>query len=105
MGEATQNASAVSDEYLAAMRGYLRISNTAFDSEITDLVSAARDDLVLGGVIHSRAQDESDMLIKRAIGTYVKFGLDNEDAEKYKAAYNELKNRLLVSDKYITEGG
>ena len=51
MGEATQNASAVSDEYLAAMRGYLRISNTAFDSEITDLVSAARDDLVLGGVI------------------------------------------------------
>ena len=31
--------------------------------------------------------------------------LDNEDAEKYKAAYNELKNRLLVSDKYITEGG
>ena len=107
MGEATQNASAVSDEYLAAMRGYLRISNTAFDSEITDLVSAARDDLVLGGVIPPRAQDESDMLIKRAIGTYVKaeFGLDNEDAEKYKAAYNELKNRRLVSDKYITEGG
>lgn len=97
MGEATQNASAVSDEYLAAMRGYLRISNTAFDSEITDLVSAARDDLVLGGVIPPRAQDESDMLIKRAIGTYVKaeFGLTDSNLN-HTGIYLYSKGKIMI---------
>lgn len=91
--------------YITSFRGYLRITTSALDGEITDLINAARDDLVLGGVLPDRAQDETDPLIKRAIATYIKaeFGLDNDDSEKYRAAYVDLKKRFLLSDKYIRE--
>lgn len=93
--------------YIADVRGYLRITSSEFDGEIKDLISAARDDLVLGGVLPVHTIDESDPLIKRAISVYVKaeFGLDNPDAEKYRAAYKELKNGLTLSTKYITGEG
>lgn len=92
-------------EYISSFRGYLRITTSALDGEITDLINAARDDLVLGGVLPDRAQDETDPLIKRAIAVYIKaeFGLDNDDSEKYRAAYDDLKKRFLLSDKYIRE--
>jgi len=91
------------DDHLAAMRAYLRITHNSLDGEITDLIAAARDDLVLGGVLRSRAENEDDALVKRAVGLYVKaeFGLDNEDADRYREAYRELKTRLLLADQYI----
>lgn len=94
-----------SEDYIAAIRGYLRITSSSLDGEIVDLINAARDDLVLGGVLPVRAKDEGDALIKRAVGVYVKaeFGLDNEDSEKYRDSYRELKIRLLLSDKYTRE--
>lgn len=94
-----------SAEYIASFRGYLRNKTTVLDGEIIDLINAARDDLILGGVLVERAQDEIDPLIKRAISNYVKaeFGLDNDDSEKYRAAYDDLKKRLLMSDKYTRE--
>lgn len=93
----------ISAEYLANVRLYLRETSTATDSEITDLINAARADLVLGGVLEERANDETDPLIKRAIGIYVKaeYGLDNADSEKYRAAYKDLRNGLALSDSYI----
>ncbi len=102
-----------SADYISSVRGYLRYtaSNAIIDGEIKDLINAARDDLVLGGVLPVMVTDETDPLIKRAIGVYVKaeFGLDNSDSEKYRAAYNDLKLRLLLADKYIvgsvSEGG
>lgn len=108
MSEATgTTAGTPSAEYIASFRGYLRNKTSALDGEITDLINAARDDLVLGGVLVERTQDETDPLIKRAISNYVKaeFGLDNDDSEKYRAAYVDLKKRLLFSDKYIREEG
>ena len=94
---------AISDSYLASVRLSVRNTSTAFDSEITDLINAARADLVLGGVLEDKANDESDPLILRAVQTYVKaeFGLDNPDADKYRAAYKELRNGLTLSDSYI----
>ena len=94
---------AVGDEYLASVRHSVRLSSTVHDGELTDLINAARADLVLGGVLESKAEDETDPLILRAIGTYVKaeFGLDNDDAEKYRASYKEQRNGLTLSDKYI----
>lgn len=94
---------AISDSYLASVRLSVRNTSTAFDSEITDLINAARADLVLGGVNEDKANDESDPLILRAVQTYVKaeFGLDNPDADKYRAAYKELRNGLTLSDSYI----
>ena len=94
---------AISDSYLASVRLSVRNTSTAFDSEITDLINAARADLVLGGVLEVKAQDETDPLILRAVATYVKaeFGLDNEDSEKYRASYKEQRNGLTLSDAYI----
>ena len=97
---------AVSSEYVATIRLRLRNSSNALDSEITDIINAARADLVLGGVLESKAADETDPLILQAISTYVKaeFGLDNDDSEKYRASYKEQKNGLALSETYIARG-
>ena len=70
---------------------------------VVDLLLAARADLVLGGVLEEKANDESDPLIKKAVTTYVKaeFGLDNEDADRLRASYKEQRNGLTLSDSYI----
>ena len=99
---------AVSSEYVAAIRQRMRQTTDDFDNEITDLINAARADLALGGVVEEKANDETDPLIQKAGETYVKaeFGLDNDDAERYRASYKEQRNGLTLSDKYIVaEGG
>ncbi len=99
-------AADVSEEYLAAGRLSIRTKSKAFDPEIVDLIRAAREDLALGGVLPERARDETDPLIKRAVMTYIKaeFGLDNEDVDKYRAAYKNLKVSLAMSSDYIGGG-
>ena len=94
---------AVGDEYLASVRHSVRLSSTVHDGELTDLINAARADLVLGGVLPAKAEDEQDPLIMRAVATYVQaeFGLDNDDSEKYRASYKEQRNGLALSDSYI----
>lgn len=96
----------ISETYLADFRGYLRITSTKRDGEIKDLINAARDDLVLGGVLPVMAYAESDALIKKAIRAYVlaDFGLDNEDSEKYRASYEKQKIALGLSNDYIKPG-
>jgi len=85
----------------------LRISNTAFDGEINDLISAAQSDLKLSGVLESKVNDDTDPLIKRAIIVYVKanFGWNNPDAERLQHSYNMLKIHLALSQEYaeVTE--
>ena len=95
----------ISMQYVAGIRQYLRINHTRFDAEITDLIGAARADLLLGGIKAAKVEDESDALIKRAIVCYVKaeFGLDNADAEKYRNSYEMLKRHLQLSSEYIEE--
>ena len=96
---------APSQEYIIAIRRYLRITSDALDSEITDLINAAKEDLALGGVLNERINDETDALIKRAVATYVKaeFGLDNDDSEKFRASYDSLKVQLLLANTYILQ--
>lgn len=84
----------------------LRISSSAFDSEINDLIEAARADLKLSGVLAEKAEAETpDVLIKRAIVTYVKanFGWDNPDAERLQQSYDMLKAHLTLSIEYTSE--
>ena len=99
-------AADVSEEYLAAGRLSIRTKSKTFDPEIVDLIRAAREDLALGGVLPERARDESDPLIKRAVMTYIKaeFGLDNEDVDKYRAAYDRLKVSLALASDYVGGG-
>ena len=96
---------AISDSYLESVRLSVRNTSTAFDSEITDLINAARADLLLGGIKAAKVEDESDALIKRAIVCYVKaeFGLDNPDAAKYRDSYEMLKRHLQLSNEYTKE--
>ena len=77
----------------------LRISNTAYDSEINDLIAAARADLMLAGILLAKANDDTDPLIKRAITVYVKanFGWNNPDSEKLQQSYDMLKAHLALS--------
>lgn len=83
----------------------LRISNTAYDTEITDLISAARSDLMLAGILPSKANNDTDPLIKRAITVYVKahFGWNNPDSEKLQQSYEMLKRHLSLSQEYTKE--
>lgn len=80
----------------------LRITTTAFDTEINDLISAARQDLILSGVDSTKANDDTDPLIKRAISLYCKanFGFDNPDADRLQQSYNLLKMSLALSSDY-----
>lgn len=81
----------------------LRISatNTSYNTEINDLISAAIADLKLSGLTAQSAVD-TNTLVKRAILTYVKanYGFDNPDSEKLMQAYDMLKSHLSMSYEY-----
>ena len=67
----------------------LRISTTAYDTELTYLIEAAKLDLGIAGVV---LPEELDALVQRAIITYCKmsFGLP-EDYDRLKRSYDEQK--------------
>lgn len=80
----------------------LRISNSFFDGEVNDLIAAAKKDLILSGILDTKANDDTDPLIKRAITVYCKanFGFDNPDANKLQQSYDSLKTSLVLSTDY-----
>lgn len=79
----------------------LRISNTSYNTEITDLINACKADLGLTGMVDAVIVD-TDALIKRAIMIYCKahFGFDNPDYDKLIKAYNLLRLHLSISKDY-----
>jgi hypothetical protein len=78
------------------------VSHTALNSEITDLIAAARQDLILSGILPAKANSDTDALIKRVVITYVKahFGYDNPDHERLLNAYHQLKLHLTLAGDY-----
>jgi hypothetical protein len=84
---------------LELVKTALRITTTAYDTELNFLISAALDDLERGGVMPEVLviTTETDLapLVKRAVITYCKmnFGLP-EDYDKLKASYDEQKAQL-----------
>lgn len=70
----------------------LRITTNAFDSELTDLIEAAKADLGIAGVI---VPNKLTPIITRAVITYCKmtFGLP-EDYDQLKRSYDEQKAQL-----------
>lgn len=75
----------------------LRITTTYYDSELTDLIEAAKLDMGVAGVV----APDTDELITRAIITYCKmsFGLP-EDYDRLKASYDEQKAQLVTATGY-----
>lgn len=77
------------------------IKTNAYDSDIQDLIEAAKADLAVVGI----SGDENDPLIRQAIKTYCRlhFGTP-EDPEKLKAAYDEQKAQLMSATGYTNWG-
>ena len=80
----------------------LRISTTAYDEELTDLIAAAQLDMGIAGVVVPSSLDE---IVTRAIITYCKmsFGLP-EDYDRLKRAYDEQKAQLVTATGYTNWG-
>jgi|UPI0003B363AA uncharacterized phage protein (predicted DNA packaging) len=80
----------------------LRITSSAFDSEISDLIAAARADLIRAGVEPTRVNVDDVPLVRRAIIVYCKgnFGYDNPEAERFLASYDLMRQELSLSSGY-----
>lgn len=80
----------------------LRITTNAYDSELTDLIEAAKIDLGIAGV---NVPQEIDAIVGRAIITYCKvhFG-EPDDVERLKASYDEQKAQLSMNSSYTDWG-
>lgn len=80
----------------------LRISTTAYDTELTYLIEAARLDLGIAGVV---LPEELDALVQKAVITYCKmsFGLP-EDYDRLKRSYDEQKAQLSTATGYTDWG-
>ena len=83
---------------LAKVKLALRISTDVYDSELNDLIEAAKLDLGVAGVV---VPQTVDALVTKAIITYCKmsFGLP-EDYDRLKRSYDEQKAQLSNATGY-----
>ena len=81
----------------------LRITTDAFDSELNDLIAAAKTDLGSAGVT---LPDTLDEICERAIVTYCKVNFGEQDRtemyDRLKASYDEQKAQLSMATGYTT---
>ena len=89
-----------------------RVTTTAYDVEIADLISAALADIGITDVKASllTGDEPIDPLIQRAVITYCKmnFGyavLTEEHFARLKASYDEQKAQMLMSSPYTSWEG
>lgn len=82
----------------------LRITTDAFDSELNDLIDAAKLDLGIAGVVVPVVTDINlDAIITRAIVTYCKLNFGEPDEyDRLKASYDEQKAQLSMATGYTT---
>lgn len=87
----------------------LRITTTAFDTEITDIILAALDDLGIAGVIHGVTTTSTtfEPLVIRAVTTYAKlhFGdIDTAEYDRLKLSYDEQKAQMSMATGFTNWG-
>lgn len=84
---------------LAKVKLAMRLTTTAYDSEITRLINAAIGDL--GVVDITATATTEDALLTQAIITYCRlhFGTP-EDYDRLKASYDEQKAQLMTAKGY-----
>lgn len=86
------------NEILSSVKLALRITTTAFDSELTDLIQAALADLNIAGVTK---QDTTDPLIRRAVTTYCRLHFGQpDDFDRLKRSYDEQKAQMAMATGY-----
>ncbi len=94
---------------LSICKTRLRIVNTAYDDEITDLVAAAEIALVEAGIVTDKltktASIYDDELVKVAVITWVKwhFGWNNPDADRLEKTWDMLLRTMGCAGDYVVE--
>ena len=80
----------------------LRITTTSFDSELQDLIDAAKVDLGIAGVLVPVTTDSNlDVIIQKAIITYCKINFGEPDEyDRLKRSYDEQKAQLSMATGY-----
>ena len=87
---------------LAAAKMALRITTTAFDTEIENLLNAALLDLGVAGVI---VPAEINALVQQACITYVRMNFGQpDDYDRLKKSYDEQKAQLSTCTGYTDWG-
>lgn len=87
---------------IESVKQALRITTTAFDSEINDLIEAAKLDLGIAGVV---LPSSIDALVQKAIITYCKMSFGRpEDYDRLKRSYDEQKAQLSNATGYTDWG-
>lgn len=84
---------------LALVKTAMRLTTTAYDSEITRLINAACGDL---GIVDIEATaSTTDPILQQAIVTYVRMNFGTpEDYDRLKASYDEQKAQLMTAKGY-----
>lgn len=86
----------------------LRLTTTAYDEELTALISAGLGDLGVAGVVppeEDEAEPTDDPLIKTAVTTYCKIHFGSpSDYERLKRSYDEQKAQLASCTGYTDWG-
>ena len=98
MAQSDNTAALRKAQQLEKVKMALRVSASAFDPEILDLIEAAVIDLGIAGVV---VPEEHDAIVNRAVITYCKlnFGAP-EEYDRLKASYDEQKAQLSMATGY-----
>ena len=76
----------------------LRITTNAYDSELEDLIEAAKADLGIAGVV---LPETLDAIVSRAVVTYCKVHFGSpDDFDRLKASYDEQEAQLSMATGY-----
>lgn len=89
---------------LAKVKLALRVTTTAYDNDLNDLINAAKLDLGIAGV---DLPTTLDAVCERAIITYCKLhflGLSDNEWDRLKASYDEQKAQLTMATGYTNWG-
>lgn len=89
---------------LAKVKLALRVTTTAYDNDLNDLINAAKLDLGIAGV---SLPTTLDAVCERAIITYCKLhflGLSDNEWDRLKASYDEQKAQLVTATGYTNWG-
>ena len=89
---------------LAKVKLALRVTTTAYDNDLNDLINAAKLDLGIAGVL---LPSTLDAICERAIITYCKLhflGLSENEWDRLKASYDEQKAQLTMATGYTNWG-
>lgn len=79
----------------------LRLTTSAYDDELTDLIQAALLDLGIAGVL----TEEPDELVQRAVLTYVRMHFGKpDDYDRLAASYDAQKGALQIATGYTDWG-